>query len=462
MNKKLLKLHDIFLRKFLLLFTIIFFGLGIIFYFWVKDMYVEQIKIDLLHNIDIFSLQIDNLDDVDTKIKNIKKLINLRVTIINTDGVVIGESDKDKKQMDNHKNRSEIIESKYNEYGSIIRYSKTLKKKLLYVSKKFKLKKQKYYIRIARDIEQINQDFIFLYFKIALLFVFFIVIIFWVALKASKNVQYETNKILNFLSGLIKEKKGFKIESSYSIEFYQITKLLTRVSQILSKKDKQKLKYTAKLKLSNSQKDDIISAISHEFKNPIAVIHGYTQTLIEDKNINQDIRDKFLDKISSNTDKLTNMIDRLRLTIRLDEGNQPHSFINCDMKKLTLNIIDDLKISYPNREISLESDKVFIEVDETMIGIAITNLIENALKYSQDDIKIKITPKSLSVIDFGIGIKDKNISKITDKFYRVSSNGWNNSLGVGLSLVSNILKLHSFKLEISSIENEGSTFKILF
>jgi len=58
--------------------------------------------------------------------------------------------------------------------------------------------------------------------------------------------------------------------------------------------------------------------------------------------------------------------------------------------------------------------------------------------------------------------KQNDISKITDKFYRVSSNSWNNSLGIGLNIVKNILSLHKFKLEIKSIENEGSNFSIIF
>jgi hypothetical protein len=73
-------------------------------------------------------LQISNLQDVDNLAKKVKKTINLRVTIISKDGTVLGESDKDFHTMDNHLNRAEIIQAKYQEYGSIIRYSKTIKK----------------------------------------------------------------------------------------------------------------------------------------------------------------------------------------------------------------------------------------------------------------------------------------------------------------------------------------------
>jgi len=458
----MLKLHDIFLRKFLILFTAIFLVMATISYFWIKNIYIEQTKIDLLHNIDLFALQINSLEKLDEKIKNANKVIGSRITVINQNGVVIGESDENKNFMDNHLNRTEILKSKYNKFGSIVRYSDTLKKDFLYVSKKQVLNGEDYYIRMARDLEQIDEEYIYMTVKIAILFVVFIGIFFIVALKISKKVQYETNAILDFLNNLIKQNKSLKIESTYSLEFQNITKILTKVSESLSKKDKQKSKYTAKLKLSNRQKDDIISAISHEFKNPIAVISGYSQTLLDDKELNATIRDKFLEKIFSNSEKLTNMIDRLRLTIKLDEGKQPYTFIKTNLKSVSKNIIDDLKVTYPSRDIILDADDIVMQIDETMMSIAITNLIENALKYSQDTVKITITKKKLSVSDTGIGVNSKDISKLTDKFYRVSNNGWNNSMGVGLSLVSNILNLHNFTLDIKSVENEGSTFSIVF
>ena len=456
----MLRLHDIFLRKFILLFGIIFLILELVVYTWIKNIYIEQTKIDLLHNISIFSLGITDFNNIDENVQKIKKKIGLRVTIINKDGVVIGESDEDKSLMENHLQRAEVINSKYQEYGFIIRKSDTVNKELLYVSKKFSLHGEEYFIRMARDIEQINEEFFYLSLKVAILFLFFVTLAFWVARYISKKVEYETTEILDFLNNLTKQNKDIKIESTYSYEFNKITQLLSEVSKALIKKEKQKSKYTAKLKLSNRQKNDIISAISHEFKNPIAVISGYTQTLLKDGDINPEIRKKFLKKIYSNSDKLTTMIDRLRLTLKLEDGKQAKNFTKVDLVKITKNIIEDLKISYPQREIYVEADNIKINADETMIRIAIENIIENALKYSQDDVFVTITNKEISITDNGIGIKEKDIQKITNKFYRVSNNTWNNSLGVGLSLVSNIIKFHKFKLEIKSIENEGSTFTI--
>ncbi len=459
----LLKLHDIFFRKFLLLFVTIFLILGILFYFWMKNIYIEATKLDLLHNIDILSLHIDTLDNIDTLTKDIKKLVDLRVTIISVNGKVLGDSDENFNLMDNHLNRVEIMTSKYYKYGSSIRYSNTLQKNLLYVSKKFNIDNQIYYIRMAREIATINHKFFYLSIKITFLFLIFMIIVFWVSLKISQAVEDETKKILEFLSNLINQRKAIKIESKYSLEFNKITKLLTLTSKQLAQKNQKKSKYTAKLKLSNRQKDDIISAISHEFKNPIAVISGYAQTILEDKNIAPSIREKFLLKILTNSNKLTNMIDRLRLSINLEEGKKVSIFKSTNINKLINIIIEDINLTYKNRDIEFIGDSnINIKVDETMFYVAIKNLIENAIKYSQDRVVVELDSSSIKIIDTGIGIKDSDIDKITDKFYRVSSNSWNNSLGVGLSLVKNIINIHNFRLNISSIENRGSTFEIVF
>ena len=315
---------------------------------------------------------------------------------------------------------------------------------------------------MASDIKLLNHQFLSLFMKIGFMFLLFMIIAFWISLKISKNVQIETNKILTYLKNLTNKSNNIKIESTYSIEFNKITNLLNKVSENIIKRNKQKNKYTAKLKLSNRQKDDIISAISHEFKNPIAVISGYTQALLEEKDLNHKIRDKFLTKISSSSLKLTNMIDRLRLSIKLEEGKQVSHFTKSNISLLIGDIIDDLQVTYPKREVDFVHQNVQINIDLTLMSLAITNLIENALKYSQDAINIELKEHYLKITDQGIGISHEDISKITNKFYRVSSNSWNNSLGVGLFLVKNIIELHNFTLEIQSEENKGSSFIIHF
>ena len=458
----MLKLHSLFFRKFALIYLGLFFVLGVGFYFFLKNSIENQTKTDLLHNITIFGAGLTSIDGIDQKTQNLKKLLGFRITVIDENGIVIAETDKQKHLLENHLNRIEVIQARYQEYGSAIRQSDTVKKDLLYVAKQFQIDRKIYYIRMARDLDQIQKEFFETVWRVGIVFFLFLALALFVSLQLSKDLEIEINKILRFLKLLTKQKKAEIIDSKHSSELSKITRLLSAVSQSLSKKEKQKAKYTAKLKLSNRQKDDIISAISHEFKNPIAVISGYSQTLIDDKEINQTIQKKFLEKILSNARKMTTMIDRLRLSIRLDDGKIESKKKQVNLKELIKNQIDDLKSAYPKREILFDGEDLIVEVDETLFGIAIINIIENGLKYSQDRVYVTLTKESIMVRDNGIGIPQKEIENITKKFYRVTTNGWNNSLGVGLSLVQNILIHHNFKLQIESKENEGSTFTIVF
>jgi len=459
----MLNLHQLYLRKFIVLFIILFLTVGGIMYFWVKEFYISQTKTSLLHNIELVSYDIENIAHIENIASKIKKDLNIRLTVVNQQGVVVSESHEDKEKMDNHKYREEIIQANSKEYGYVIRHSKTIQKDLLYVVKRYKKADNYYYIRMARELEAINEQIFILGVKVAVVLMVFFSSLFFITYKISIKVQNETNKILQFLIHLTKKRKNSYINSEFSHEFSQITKLLTKVSAVLTKKDKQKAKYTAKLKQSNNQKDDIISAISHEFKNPIAVINGYTQTLIDDKEINKDIQDKFLKKIYKSGIRLSDLIDTLRLSIKLDEGKQALRYSQLDMKSFINDNIENLKSNYKNREIILEvKDDITLQADETLFSIAVSNLIENALKYSEDTITVVLDENSISVIDKGIGISKDDIEKITNKFYRVSNNGWNNSLGLGLSIVLNIVKIHNFILDIKSVQNEGSTFSIYY
>lgn len=459
----MLKFHQIIFRKFLFIFLSLFIIVGAIVYYWTKEFYIEQTKEALLNNIELLSFEVQKEKSFDNLAKRVKEKLHLRITLVAEDGKVIAESHKDKTKMDNHKYRDEILQATKESYGLKIRHSKTIDKDFLYVVKRYPLQKGTIYIRLSKELKSINEQIISLGVKILAVIALFFLSIFFIAFKISKAIEYEMQKITNFLTSLTKKKKETYIGSDFSLEFVHITKLLTKISQIIVKKEKQKSKYTNKLKLANKQKDDIISAISHEFKNPIAVINGYAQTLLEDEHINPNIRKKFLTKIHNNGIKLSDLIDTLRLSIKLDSKKQSLNFITINLHSILKENIENIKINYPNREIKLDGDKALtIKVDNSLFSVVISNLIENALKYSEDTIYIKFSSNSLDIIDNGIGISKKNIENITNKFFRVHENSWNNSLGLGLFIVNNIVKLHNFKLEIKSVENEGSTFKIKF
>ncbi len=459
----MLKLHQLFLRTFTLIFLGILLSFSIATYFWSKNIYIGQIEKNLKQNIQTFSISLNNLENIDKKVQRLKKNLNIRITILNKYGKVIAETDKDKRYLENHFHRVEIQEAKKTSTGKALRYSKTLKKELLYVAQKVYINNKAYYIRMADYVHKIDENFIKLSFQIFMFFCIFLIIAFLFTYFISTKIQKETNLILNFLEDLSNEKVSFSIQSKFSQEFDKITLLLNKVADKLQKRNKQKIKQRAKLKLANKQKDDIISALSHEFKNPISVILGYSQSILEDEKMPKNIQEKFLQKIQTNAHKISFLIDKLRLVSKLESDKQNLVLSKTNINTLILNICENLKDTYKNREFIIkQKDEVLLNIDEALFEILISNLIENALKYSKKEITIIIEKSSISIIDKGIGISPKNIEKIKNKFYRVNANKWNNSLGLGLFISIKILKLHNFSLDIKSKKNEGSNFKITY
>ncbi|BAK72123.1 MAG: ATP-binding protein [Arcobacter sp.] len=459
----MLKIHQLFLRTYITIFAAILITLTLVTYFWAKNLYLNQIEKNLIQNIDTLSIVLknsNNMNNIRSIVRDLHTKLNLRITIIDESGNVIAESDKDLAHINNHANRVEIIQAKNVGIGKDTRNSETVQKQLLYIAKKINIDTSIYYIRMADYTNKITDNFMKLTLEIFMYITFFLIIAFLATYFISLRIKKETDNVLYFLTQLTNKKTSFPLKSTYTYEFYKITKLLNKVAMKLSKKEKQKAKQTAKLKLSNRQKDEIISAISHEFKNPIAIISGYSETILNDEQIPQIMKNKFLTKIHTNANKMSQIIDKLRLTLKLEEGKQELLLIPCSMKKLIENCISDLKDKYKNRDILIVGDDISLKVDETLISMAISNLIENALKYSENEVIVNISETSICIVDKGIGIEEKELENINQKFYRISNNGWNNSLGLGLFIVQSILNLHNFRLEIKSEIKKGSQFYI--
>jgi signal transduction histidine kinase len=139
------------------------------------------------------------------------------------------------------------------------------------------------------------------------------------------------------------------------------------------------------------------------------------------------------------------------------------NFTEINLNDILNDTVENIKLNYPNRDTTIKGDhNITIKADPSLFSVIISNLVENAFKYSEDKVMITFDEKSLNIKDNGIGISSKNLQNITNKFYRVSGNKWDNSLGLGLFIVNNIINLHNFSLKIKSEENEGSTFSVIF
>jgi signal transduction histidine kinase len=276
--------------------------------------------------------------------------------------------------------------------------------------------------------------------------------------RGAKSMQNELRIINKYLDNMDKAENIDYKANFFTQEFEDINQNLIKALNSSKKREEIKQRYNAKLKLKNRQRADMISAIAHEFRNPIASIMGYAQTLDEDKDIPQALQEKFLGKIYNNGIKIESLLSRLVLWNKFESGEATLHPSNFDLYTLIQEVKTALEEKYPQREIEIEGSTYMVDADRTLLEVVLKNLMENALKYSKDKVLVKIDGGQISVIDKGAGISSSDISKVTKKFYRSGTHSWDNSMGLGLSIVKSILSLHHTTLEIESEEEEGSTF----
>ncbi len=403
-------------------------------------------------------LQLKNNDNLDEFVSKVKEATGFRITLIESSGLVIAESNYKRTEMENHSTREEIIEARKDEYGVSIRYSHTLKEDFIYVAKAVNIHNHKAFIRLAMSLNSVFESFYIFWYRMIFAISFFIILSIIIPYQMSKKIRYDIEQIIIYLEELSNKNYKAVLQTRHFNEFLQISVMLKNLAKKLHSRSRQKRKHAAKLRFINKQRNDILSAISHEFKNPIAAINGYAETLRDDLNSPEKIRKKFLEKIISNAMKISHMLDRLALSVKLENNDlsiKPHKF---NLSDLITDIIENLEKKYADQKIIFKSVSLHVEADKTMIELALINLLDNALKYSESDVSITVSDTILSVSDKGIGMQENDIKNITSKFYRVRKNNWDNSMGLGLAIVDYILKLHQLELHITSKTDFGSTF----
>jgi len=453
-----LKIHQLFFLNTLALFVGTLIVASFIGYYSLKEMIINDNIAHLKRTLELVAVRSNQSNNLDHYVNAIHNQTDYRATAFDNNGKVLAESNIDKRSVDSTINRKEVMNAAIEPYGVEVRYSATFNEDYIFVAKQIAFQGDIVILRLGVTLHSVMGYFYQLWIKLAASFAFFIIIALILAYKISKKVEYDIAQITQYLHEISTKNYMAILKPEYFREFLQITLLLKNLVKKLRNRDKQKRKYTARLRLINKQQNDILSAISHEFKNPIAAIVGYTETLEEDPNLSLSIREKFLGKIHSNALKISTMLDRLALSVKLENNDlsiKPTAF---NLDTLCRDVTSSLQGKYPKRLIVYEGHPKEVVADKTMLDLVITNLIDNAIKYSEDVVTLKLTDHTVEIIDKGIGIAPHELELIASKFYRVKKNSWDNSMGLGLAIVSYILKLHDSTLRIESTLGVGSTF----
>ncbi|WP_312557514.1 sensor histidine kinase [Empedobacter brevis] len=216
---------------------------------------------------------------------------------------------------------------------------------------------------------------------------------------------------------------------------------------------------------------DFLGNISHELKTPLFSVQGYLLTLIEGGVEDESIRDKYLNRINKSVDRLIYLVKDLDMIAELERGRINIEFSVFNLTALVQDVIDllEIKAEKNNIKISLNypiHQPIKVVGDIQKIQQVLINLIVNAINYSNSNTEISIDFEEyddkiqVSIKDQGVGIKQEDIDRIFERFYRIdkSRNRNNGGSGLGLAIVKHILEAHNQKIYVTSKIGKGSTF----
>ncbi len=219
-------------------------------------------------------------------------------------------------------------------------------------------------------------------------------------------------------------------------------------------------------------KSDFVSSVSHEFKTPLTSIKALTERLLEGKVKDQAKMNQYFSVISQDTNKLTHLVGNILDFAKIEEGKKEYDFEETDMIDWLDQTVENFKKENLQIEIEIRSrvpdDVPHLSIDKNAMALAVSNLLDNAIKYStgKNEIDVIVVKDENNILikvkDYGIGISHNELNKVFDKFYqgsnatRLSTKG----TGLGLTLVRHTIESHGGEVKVESKINQGSTFTL--
>lgn len=268
--------------------------------------------------------------------------------------------------------------------------------------------------------------------------------------------------------------------TSDEIDFHAAEpKLVQAIGTALMDSDNKKIGVLAVLnditqtrKLENMRKD-FVANVSHELRTPITSIKGFVETLQEGA-INDPAKSKeFLAIVARQADRLNAIIEDLLALSKIEQKSEIAA-INlesgkiCDVLRAA---VSNLQTKASEHDVNVEIDcdeSIYAQINAPLLEQAVTNLIDNAIKYSHSGSRVKVKSCKdagevlISVIDNGVGIESEHIPRLFERFYRVDKARSRKlgGTGLGLAIVKHIVQAHHGSIEVQSLPGEGSTFTI--
>ena len=225
------------------------------------------------------------------------------------------------------------------------------------------------------------------------------------------------------------------------------------------------------LRSVEQSRQEFVSNVSHELKTPITSIRVLADSLMSMDEVPQELYKEFMSDISDEIDRESTIIDDLLTLVRMDKGAPEKSISQANVNQLVEMVLKRLRPIARKRNIELIYEsmrEVVADIDEVKLSLAISNLVENAIKYNREDGWVRVTLDAdhkffyLKVADSGIGIPEEFKDRVFERFYRVDKarSRETGGTGLGLAITKSVILMHHGAIRVESKEGEGTTFLV--
>ena len=230
-------------------------------------------------------------------------------------------------------------------------------------------------------------------------------------------------------------------------------------------------KMLSRMKTLDESRQEFVSNVSHELKTPMTSMKVLADSLVGQQGVPEELYQEFLSDITEEIDRENKIITDLLSLVKMDKKAADMNIRNMNINELLENILKRLRPIADQRRIDLILDSfrpVTADVDEVKFTLAISNLVENGIKYNVDEGWVRVTLDAdhkyfyVTVADSGLGIPEDSIDRIFERFYRVDKSHSREigGTGLGLAITRSSIVMHHGTIKVSSKEGEGTTFNV--
>ena len=411
--------------------------------------------------------------EVEATLGTIAATKEMRITLIDQKGTVLFDTsvpDSLLGGVENHYRRPEIGRARRDGVGFDSRMSETVSLEMEYVARMVderefhsSLFPDLQYVRASMRAERINTLIEANRWKILIT----ALIVFAVVILVSRAVARRITEPVREIESMVKEMKQGDLSRRLPIKTDdELGRLSTHINQMADKLQ-QDIDDFRRLERYRSE---FLGNVSHELRTPIFSLQGFLETLLEGAIDDPQVNRTFVEKANHHASRLNALLSDLMEISRIESGDMKMSYrffdVSSFLRQIAAESQDELGKKRQTIQLRLPEGEVMVYGDKERLSQAIGNMIDNAIKYTQEGSTITLTAEPnddhvmVSISDNGPGIASEHLPRIFERFYRVDKNRSREvgGTGLGLAIAKHIIEAHGSKITVQSTVGSGTTF----